>query len=150
MIVGFVKTMQTRIIGQDMDRENAQQYRTDGFTYSFLTNVTRKQLSWDEIELVCFKWLDKLRAYDAKDMELSLDLQSGQYSLRFTSCSELPEDAYATEVIWEILDVSNGETYTASAKPTEYINDIDKKYEVRLNVELLSLDEVGELTEESE
>ena len=146
MILGLTKTMHTRIIGQPRIGRNAQQKKVEGFTYSFTTNIKRTDLDWNEIEDVSNKvFTDVFHIHSVefvKDCEISLDIPSGQYSLRFTSSRELTEDAYAANINWYIKAYDGTEYFISDSKPLDYL--ANQRYDVTIELEPLSIAEVEE------
>ena len=117
MIILLTKTMYTKILGQPQIRAKGQYNRTEGFTYSFTFNLKRKSGEWttnwgliEKIAIDClFQSVGGIgtgdeRKLNVKDMELSVDISSGNYTVRFSSDKDLPEDAYAFELLWIIYD----------------------------------------------
>lgn len=147
MILGLTKTMHTRIVGQRQVRGKAQSKRADGFTYSFMTNLTRADLDWSEIEDVCNQCFSDIfripQEATTKDIEISLDIPSKKYSLRFNSSQELSENAYGANVKWSIQSLAGDEYYISDSKPIEYIN--NSRYSIEIELEALTLDEIEEI-----
>lgn len=152
MVIGFTKQIHTYIVGQPQRKSNAQQKRVDSFIYSFITNVQRRDMNWDGLYDAVVECLIESMglALDAvKDMELSLDIPSGQYAVRFTAIgdkADLTEDAYAAEVRWTVqqgdtIVKSNLETY-----PMEYADKDD--YSIIADAAALTMAEVEALVEE--
>ena len=151
MIIGFTKQMHTHIVGQPQRKSNAQQKRVDSFIYSFITNVQRTDMDWDGLYDAVVECLTESMglALDAvKDMELSLDIPSGQYAIRFTAIgdkADLTADAYAAEVRWSVqhfggdFSESGLENY-----PWEYIN--ASSYQIDVDAAALTMTEVEALT----
>ena len=147
MIIGFTKTMHTHIIGQPRKQSNAQQKRVNGFTYSFITTINQTDMDWDGVYYVILECLAesmKLNLDTIKDMEISLDIPSGQYSLRFTSTENLIENAYAAEVLWSVYHLGGEFSDTGLKKyPWDYIN--DSSLQIVVEAVALSLPEIEEI-----
>lgn len=149
MVIGFTKQMHTHIVGQPQRKAKGQQKRIDSFIYSFITNVQRRDMDWDGLYdaiIECLTESMKLDLDAVKDMELSLDIPSGQYAVRFTAVgdkSDLTEDAYAAEVRWS---VQRGDSLIKSnlvSYPWEYVG--KDNYTIFADAEILSLAEVEAL-----
>lgn len=106
-IVTFSKTMQTKIIGQPQLRSNAQTRRVSGYTYSFLTSVSQDDFGNDfetpeDIIIACVHQglcvPSDGNMLSVKDFEISLDIGSGLYSVRFTTNTALPLMKYDMQV----------------------------------------------------
>ncbi len=152
MVIGFTKQMHAHIVGQPQRKSIGQQRRVDGFIYSFITNVQRRDMDWDglyDAVVECLIESMGLSLDAVKDMELSLDIPSGQYAVRFTAVGEkadLTEDAYAAEVRWSVqqgdnIIKSNLETY-----PAEYIGKDD--YNIIPDAAVLTMADVEALVED--
>lgn len=153
MVIGFIKQMHTHIVGQPQRKSKGQQKRVDSFIYSFITNIKRTDMDWGGLYDVVVECLTESMglALDAiKDMELSLDIPSGQYTVRFTATgdkADLTADAYAAEVRWSVQHMSgdfsesNLENY-----PWDYIN--DSSFQIDIDAAALTLAEVEALTED--
>lgn len=150
MIIGFTKQMHTHIIGQPQRKSKGQQKRVDGFTYSFVTNIKRTDMGWDglyDAVVECLTESMKLDLDAVKDMELSLDIPSGQYAVRFTAIgdkADLTEDAYAAEVRWTVQQGDNIIKSNLEAYPKEYVGKND--YSIITDAMALTLTEVEALT----
>lgn len=150
MIIGFTKQMHTHIVGQPQRKSKGQQKRVDSFIYSFITNVQRRDMDWDglyDAVVECLIESMGLSLDAVKDMELSLDIPSGQYAVRFTAIgdkADLTEAAYAAEVRWSVQHLggdfseSNLENY-----PWDYTN--DSSFQIGTDVVALTLTEVEAL-----
>lgn len=124
-VVTFNKTMQTKIIGQPQLRSNAQTRRVSGYTYSFLTSVSQDDFGTDfetpeEIIIACVHHGLCVPAdgnmLSVKDFEISLDIGSGLYSVRFTTNTALPLLKYDMQVSQDevgniIVDIDFNENY---------------------------------------
>lgn len=153
MIIGFTKQMHIHIVGQPQRKSKGQQKRVDSFIYSFITNIKRDDMDLDglyDAVVECLTESFKLTLDAIKDMELSLDIPSGQYAVRFTAIgdnADLTQDAYAAEVRWSVQHLggdfsqSNLENY-----PWDYIN--DSSVQIKVDVAALTLAEVEALIED--
>jgi len=141
--------MYTKILGQPPIRTKSQFKRTEGFIYSFLFNLKRDNgawtVNWTLIEMVISDCLFRLvggvgtgaeRKLNLKDLELSVDISSRNYTVRFFSDKDLTEDAYAYELRW-FIDGING--YFENF-PYKYIQDGKLDYDL----EPVPLDEIEE------
>lgn len=151
MVIGFTKQMHTHIVGQPQRKSKGQQKRVDSFIYSFITNVQRTDMDWDglyDAVVECLTESMGLALNAVKDMELSLDIPSGQYAVRFTAIGDkanLTGDAYASEVRWTVQHL--GGDYSESGLkdyPWKYIN--DSSVQIEVNATALTLEEVEALT----
>ena len=147
MILALTKTMHTRIIAQRRVKKDTQQRKVDSFTYSFMTNISRADLDWNEIEELLEKCFDDGFLIPSenfvKDIEISLDIPTGRYSVRFNSSYELKEDTYAMVVRWTVQAFNGSEYFVTESKPTDLLT--DTQYLVEIELEKLSIDELDEL-----
>ncbi len=106
-VVTFQKTLQTKIIGQPQLRSNAQTKRVNGYTYCFLTSLAQDDFGGDfetpeGIIIACVHQGLCVPADEnqlaVKDFEISLDIGSGLYSVRFTTSTVLPFLTYDMQV----------------------------------------------------
>ena len=100
MLVTFQKTMHTKIIGQPQLRSNAQNKRVNGYIYSFLTSVSQEDFGrdFDTPETILEVCVQGLGADNIKDFEISLEIGSKLYSVRFTANIFLESDTYDMQV----------------------------------------------------
>lgn len=100
MLVTFQKTMHTKIIGQPQLRSNAQNKRVNGYIYSFLTSVSQEDFrrDFDTPETILEVCVQGLGADNIKDFEISLEIGSKLYSVRFTANIFLESDTYDMQV----------------------------------------------------
>lgn len=146
MIIGFTKQMHSFIVGQPRKKSMAQQKRVDSYIYSFMTTIIQNDMDWNgvyDVIMECLTESMNIELYNVKDMEISLDIPSGKYSVRFTSTENLTENAYAAEIQWQIQHMSGEITQMSEMYPWEYIN--DKNYMVEAFAEALSLEEINAL-----
>lgn len=151
MVIGFTKQMHTHIVGQPQRKSIGQQKRVDSFIYSFITNIKRTDMDWDGLYdaiVECLTESMKLDLDAVKDMELSLDIPSGQYAVRFTATgdkADLTADAYAAEVRWSVQHLG-GDFSESGLKdyPWKYIN--DSSVQIEVDAAALTLEEVEALT----
>lgn len=146
MIIGFTKQMHSFIVGQPRKKSMAQQKRVDSYIYSFMTTINQNDIDWDGVYDVIMEFLTEImniELYNVKDMEISLDIPSGKYSIRFTSIENLTENAYAAELQWQMQHMSGESSQMSEVYPWEYIN--DKNYMVEVFAEPLTLKEIGAL-----
>lgn len=109
--------MYTKILGQPSIKSKVQNKHTDGFTYSFITNLKKHDIkwadSWNLVERVIIKCLSIIVGMDSnemlnlKNLELSVDIPSGNYTIRFSSAKDLGNLAYAFELLWLVDDDNN-------------------------------------------
>ena len=149
MVIGFTKQMHTHIVGQPQRKSKGQQKRTDSFTYSFITNIKRTDMDWDGLHEVVVEFLlegMRLTLDSVKDLELFLDIPSGQYAVRFAvtgNKADLTEDAYAAEVRWSVQRVDSFIKSNLVSYPWEYVD--KENYTIFADAEILSLAEVEDL-----
>ncbi|MBQ3138144.1 MAG: hypothetical protein IJB68_01355 [Ruminococcus sp.] len=149
MIIGFTKQMHTHIVGQPQRKSKGQQKRVDSFIYSFITNVQRRDMDWDglyDAVVECLIESMGLSLDAVKDMELSLDITSGQYAVRFTAIgdkADLTEDAYAAEIRWTVQSGDAIISPNLEVYPMEYVDKDD--YSIIPDAAALTLAEVEAL-----
>jgi len=140
--------MHTLIVGQR--RTKTQQRKAEGFAYAFTLNVGRTDLDWITVEQVCqlaFGSVFKIAPDTVvKDVEISLDIGAGLYTLRFNTPHELAEDAYGAELTWEIVRQDNGEQSVTEQMPWDCY--ADNIYDVDIRLDALSLDDIANLVSE--
>lgn len=152
MVIGFTKQMHAHIVGQPQRKSKGQQKRVDSFIYSFITNVQRTDMDWDGLYdaiVECLTESMKLDLEAVKDMELSLDIPSGQYAIRFTAIgdkADLIEDAYAAEVRWTVQQGDTIISHNLEAYPKEYVGKDD--YSIIADAAALTMAEVETLVED--
>lgn len=153
MIIGFTKQMHTHIVGQPQRKSKGQQKRVDSFIYSFTTNITMDDMDWNgvyDVLVECLTESMKLNLDTVKDMEISLDIPSGQYAVRFTAIGEkanLTEDAYAAEVRWSVQHLGGDFSESGLENyPWDYVN--DNSFQIDIDAAALTLAEVEALTED--
>lgn len=152
MVIGFTKQMHTHIVGQPQRKSIGQQKRVDSFIYSFITNVQRRDMDWDglyDAVVECLIESMGLSLDAVKDMELSLDIPSGQYAVRFTALgdkADLTEDAYAAEVRWTVQQGDTIISHNLEAYPKEYVGKDD--YSIIADAAALTMAEVETLVED--
>lgn len=147
MIIGFTKQMHTFVIGQPKKNINAQTRKIDGYIYSFITNVNQTDISFGGLYDVITEMLI-LAGVDletVKDMEISLDIPSGMYSVRFWAVENLVYNAYCVNAQWGVQSASGDDLGNFDVFPWEYIN--SGAYGVFLMVKSVSLEDVERLTE---
>lgn len=151
MIVGFTKTMHTHIVGQPKRNSYAQNKRVDSFVYSFVTTIKLTDMDWNGVYDVIVECLAESMQIPCendtlaiKDMEISLDIPSEQYTVRFTAFSDLKDTTYAAEVMWEIQEV-NGGLEIDYTYPTKCIN--NSCYAVSVKAAALSLEDIETLSQ---
>ena len=111
MIIGFTKTMHTYIVGQPKRSSLGQNKRVDSFTYCFTTTISRADIDWDGAYTViteCLSDVMQLPLDTVKDMEISLDIAAGLYTVRFSSPTNLTDTDYAAEITWLIQSRGGG------------------------------------------
>ena len=149
MVIGFTKQMHTHIIGQPQRKAKGQQKRIYSFTYSFVTNIKRTDMDWlglHEVIVECLMEGMRIPLDSVKDLELSLDIPSGQYAIRFTAIggkADLTEDAYAAEVRWSVQQGDSLIKSNLVSYPWEYVG--KDNYTIFADAEILSLAEVEAL-----
>ena len=108
MIVTFTKAMHTYVIGQPKRSSLGQRKKVDSFIYSFITDLTAEKIDWSgATDVITECLLGAFNCVDVRDMEISIDIASGQYAVRFTSATDMRDLAYAALVLWE----TNGKRY---------------------------------------
>lgn len=148
MIIGFTKTMHTYIVGQPKRSSKAQSKRITGFTYCFTTTINRADMDWDGAYTViteCLAYVMLIPLDNVKDMEISLDIAAGLYTVRFSSPFDLKDTDYAAEVLWMIQSLADGYEETCSKYPADYA--MDTSYVITTDVTTLSMDEVERIAE---
>jgi len=147
MIIYLSKQMHTRIIGQPQRKSMGQSKRVDGFVYSFITNILAEDMDWDNVEDVLTESIVAIgcSTNTVKDMEISLDIPSGQYSLRFSSTVNLSETAYYLEINWIVQALDGSECIKTNAFPKNRIN--DKNYAIEAEVSEIPFEEIEKLAE---
>lgn len=143
MIICFTKTMHTYIVGQPKRSSRGQSKRVDGFTYSFTTTISRADMDWDGAYTVitdCLADVMKIPLDDIKDMEISLDIAAGLYTVRFSTTIDITDTDYAAEITWLIQSRDGGFEEHTSKYPAKLVN--DSSYAITTGVTPLSMDEV--------
>ena len=146
MIIGFTKTMHTYIVGQPKRSSKGQSKRVDGFTYSFTTTISRADMDWDGAYTVitdCLADVMRINLDTVKDMEISLDIAAGLYTLRFSTPVDLKETDYAAEITWLVQSLDGGYEEHTGKYPAKLVN--DRSYAITTGVTPLSMDEVEQL-----
>lgn len=126
MIVTFTKVLHTYIIGQPKRSSLGQRKKVDSFIYSFITDLSAEKIDWGSVtDIITECLLGAFNCVNVRDMEISIDIASGQYAVRFTSATDMRDLAYAALVLWETdgkrydnysVDFENYEIY---AEPIE-------------------------------
>lgn len=99
MIITFTKTMHTYIVGQPKHLAIAQRKKVNSFIYSFITDLSTDKTDWSgAVSVISECLLGAFHCSNVRDMEISCDIASGQYSVRFTSDTNLKNPAYAATV----------------------------------------------------
>ena len=143
MIVGFIKTMHTYIMCQPKRSSLGQNKSVDGFTYCFTTTIRRADMDWDgayNVIVECIADVMQIPLDTIKDMEISLDIAAGLYTVRFSSTVDLTDTDYAAEVTWIVQSRDGGFEETVGKYPTDYAN--DDNYVITTVANPLLLDEV--------
>lgn len=146
MIIGFTKTMHTYIVGQPKRSSRGQNKRVDGFIYCFTTTISRADMDWDGAYTVitdCLADVMKIPLDTIKDMEISLDISAGLYTVRFSTTQDLKETDYAAEVLWLVQSLDGGYEEHTGKYPAKLVN--DRSYAITTGVTPLSMDEVEQL-----
>lgn len=149
MIIGFNKTMHTYIVGQPKRSSRGQSKRVDGFTYCFTTTISTADMDWNgayNVIVECLTVVMQIPLDTIKDMEISLDIAAGLYTVRFSSPKDLTDTDYAAEVLWLIQSIADGFEETCNKYPADYVN--DNGYMITAGVTPLSIDEVEQIAEE--
>lgn len=108
MIVTFTKALHTYVIGQPKRSSLGQRKRVDSFIYSFVTSLSSEKIDWSTAtDVITECLLGAWGCVNVRDMEISVDIASGQYAVRFTSATDMRDLAYAALVLWEM----NGKRY---------------------------------------
>lgn len=148
MIIGFTKTMHTYIVGQPKRSSLGQNKRVDSFTYCFTTTISRADIDWDGAYTViteCLSDVMQLPLDTVKDMEISLDIAAGLYTVRFSSPTNLTDTDYAAEITWLIQSRGGGYEEHTGKYPADYVN--DNSYLITTGAIPLALDEVEQIAE---
>lgn len=148
MIIGFTKTMHTYIVGQPKRSSLGQNKRVTGFTYSFTTTIRRADMDWDgayNVIVECLASVMQIPLDSVKDMEISLDIAAGLYTVRFSTPVDLKETDYAAEITWLIQSRGGGYEEHTGKYPTDYIK--DNSYMITTSVTPLSMDEMEQIAE---
>ena len=112
MIIGIIKTMHTFVPSQLRRNSNAQAKRTENYIYAFDTTIGKDNVDLKEACNVLVEALTKaLNITTIKDIEVSLNVTSGLYSLRFTTPTFLECNEYAFNVVWQLEQLSTGKQY---------------------------------------
>lgn len=149
MIFGFTKTMHTYIVGQPNRSSNTQKEREDDFIYAFSTTIRQSDIPFKNIPDVVIRVLaDVMRIplENIKDLEISLDIPSGLYTVRFSTSRELGTD-YAYELLWSAHNRHQSYETITETYPVDYATDND--YTITPIVTPLSIDELKRLAKES-
>lgn len=149
MIIGLTKTMHTYIVGQPKRSSRGQSKRVDGFTYSFTTTISTADMDWDGAYTViteCLTDVMKIPLDTVKDMEISLDIAAGLYTVRFSTTIDLTDTDYAAEITWLIQSRDSGFEEHTGKYSADYVT--DNSYEITTGVTPLSIDEVEQIAEE--
>ncbi len=108
MIITFTKALHTYIIGQPKRSSLGQRKKVDSFIYSFITDLSSEKINWGgATDVITECLLGAFNCVNVRDMEISVDIASGQYAVRFTSATDMRNMAYAALVLWE----TNGKRY---------------------------------------
>ncbi|MCI7804485.1 MAG: hypothetical protein MR503_05340 [Oscillospiraceae bacterium] len=149
MIIGLTKTMHTYIVGQPKRSSRGQSKRVDGFTYSFTTTISTADMDWDGAYTViteCLTDVMKIPLDTVKDMEISLDIAAGLYTVRFSTTIDLTDTDYAAEITWLIQSRDIGFEEHTGKYSADYVT--DNSYEITTGVTPLSIDKVEQIAEE--
>lgn len=149
MIICFTKAMHTYIVGQPKRSSRGQSKRVDGFTYSFTTTISRADMDWNgayNVIVECLANVMQIPLDNVKDMEISLDIAAGLYTVRFSTPVDLTDTDYATEVTWIVQSRDGGFEEHTNKYPANYVT--DNSYEITTGVTPLTMDEVGQIAEE--
>lgn len=146
MIIGLTKTMHTYIVGQPKRSSLGQSKRVTGYIYSFTTTISRADMDWDgayNVIIECLASVMRINLDTVKDMEISLDIAAGLYTVRFSSPQDLKDTDYAAEITWLIQSRDGGFEEHTAKYPADYVN--DNSYMLTTGAIPLSLDEVEQL-----
>lgn len=146
MIIGFTKTMHTYIIGQPKRSSKGQSKRVDGFTYCFTTTINRADMDWGgayNVIVDCLADVMQIPLDNVKDMEISLDIAAGLYTVRFSSPKDLTDTDYAAEVTWLVQSNADGFEEHTAKYPINYVNDTN--YMINTSATPLSMDELEQI-----
>lgn len=146
MIIGFTKTMHTYIVGQPKRSSLGQNKRVDGYIYCFTTTISRADMDWDgayNVIAECLASVMQIKLDTVKDMEISLDIAAGLYTVRFSTPVDLTDTDYAAEITWLIQSRDGGYEEHTAKYPADYVN--DNSYMLTTRAIPLSLDEVEQL-----
>lgn len=143
MIIGFNKTMHTYIVGQPKRSSRGQSKRVDGFTYCFTTTISTADMDWNgayNVIVECLTVVMQIPLDTIKDMEISLDIAAGLYTVRFSTPKDLKDTDYAAEITWLVQSLDGGYEEHTGKYPDKFVN--DSSYVVTTSAIPLSLDEV--------
>lgn len=113
MIVAFTKALHTYVIGQPKRSSLGQRKKVDSFIYSFVTDLSSEKIDWSgATDVITECLLGAFNCVNVRDMEISVDIASGQYAVRFTSATDMRDPAYAALVLWE-TDGKRFDNYSA-------------------------------------
>jgi len=148
MIIGLTKTMHTYIVGQPRRSSQAQSKRVDGYIYSFTTTIRRADMDWDgayNVITECLADVMQIPLDSVKDMEISLDIAAGLYTVRFSTPVDLTDTDYAAEITGLIQSRDGGYEENTGKYPADYIT--DNSYMITTSVTPLSMDKVEQIAE---
>ena len=148
MIIGFTKTMHTYIVGQPKRSSMGQNKRIDGFIYCFTTTISRADMDWDgayNVIVECLASVMQIPLDAIKDMEISLDIAAGLYTVRFSTPVDLKKTDYAAEITWLVQSRDGGFEESTGKHHTDYIT--DNSYMITTSVTPLSMDELEQIAE---
>lgn len=162
MIIGFIKAAQTYVAPQVQRKRFGQGKRIEGFRYSFITTLCRADMSFDDAYQMILRCLLKFlgipfdedkeieNIIGIKDIELSLDVRSDHYTINFFADKDLPENDYAAETIWKIVDCSNGDELTETDFPTVFSgyirNNENNRYDIKPLITALSSEDLEQIS----
>lgn len=138
--------MHTYIVGQPKRSSQAQNKRVTGFIYSFTTTISKSDMNWDgayNVITECLSDVMRIPLDNVKDMELSLDITAGLYTVRFSSPVDLKDTDYAAEVTWLIQSNDGGFEEHTAKYPINYVNDTN--YMINTSATPLSMDELEQI-----
>lgn len=82
MIVAFTKALHTYIIGQPKRSSLGQRKKVDSFIYSFITDLSAEKIDWGgATDAITECLLGAFNCVNVRDMEISIDIASGQYAV---------------------------------------------------------------------
>lgn len=105
-------------------------------------------MDWDgayNVITECLADVMQIPLDSVKDMEISLDIAAGLYTVRFSTPVDLTDTDYAAEITWLIQSRDGGYEENTGKYPADYIT--DNSYMITTSVTPLSMDKVEQIAE---